>query len=245
MGSDRAELRRQSDEGPQREVAFRRVFALSQTEVTVRQWKQFETETKHVMERHDEPQGRCLRAAARLRHSERHPAVCILNGDANAYVAWLAQKTGKPYRLPSESEWEYAARAGSRKVYPWGDDPKQGCAHANVYDQSIPHDKFSSGRFECNDGFAEEAPVKTYQPNAFGLYDMIGNAAEWTEDCYAEGAYAGKAPSSGQAHVTPDCEVGVIRGGSWASSPGTARSAYRRSGNESSIGLRVALFIFQ
>jgi formylglycine-generating enzyme required for sulfatase activity len=178
--------------------------------------------------------------------SERHPAVCISWNDATAYVKWLAQSTGKAYRLPSESEWEYSVRAGSSTARPWGDDPDQACRYANVADQSkSPNGITFNPKHECNDGTFYTATVGSYLANGFGLHDMIGNAWEWTEDCWNEN-YSG-APSDGSAWTSGNCVARVLRGGSWNYFPTGARSAYRigvdTTGRDNDYGFRPARIV--
>jgi formylglycine-generating enzyme required for sulfatase activity len=174
-----------------------------------------------------------------------HPANCLSFADAKAYVGWLAKKTGKPYRLPSEAEWEYAARAGSTARYPWGEGADEGCEFANLYDLAgHEHAAFAAEYAHCNDGFAGLAPVGALRPNAFGLFDMIGNVAEWVEDCYTD-SYAGR-PRDARAWIwTGGCNLHGLRGGSWLSPPAQARVAVRGAAEPtlraSDVGVRVAL----
>jgi formylglycine-generating enzyme required for sulfatase activity len=158
--------------------------------------------------------------------------VNVTCGEARSYAAWLSRITGKTYRLLSEAEYEYAARAGTMTVYPWGDDIKlNGSAMANYWSYPIQLiDKHS-------------APVGSFPPNNFGLYDMVGNVWEWLEDCWHYN-YNG-APTDGSPWTTnADCSVRVVRGGSFTSNPPTLRSADRlgdgigwRNGD---LGFRVA-----
>jgi len=173
-----------------------------------------------------------------------HPVVCVNWNDAKAYVGWLSQKTGKTYRLPTEAEWEYAARAGTSAPRYWGDDNSSACRNANVADSTalsaLGWD--AAKNFSCTDGYVYTAPVAQFQANAFGLYDMLGNVWEWTEDCYNT-SYNG-APTTGSAWLTGDCSRRVSRGGSWLHSPGGVRSAYRSKGSASlrdlDYGFRVS-----
>jgi formylglycine-generating enzyme required for sulfatase activity len=155
-----------------------------------------------------------------------HPVSCVNYPEAKAYIAWLARTTGKPYRLPTEAEWEYAARAGSQAMYPWGDNPNGACRYANVYDlttrAAIP---LAWPHAACEDGFADVAPVGSLKPNAFGLYDMIGNLWEWAEDC-ATKSHVGR-PKDGSAWVWEGgCRRVIQRGGGWFTSTDRARPGY-------------------
>ncbi|MFZ4535480.1 MAG: SUMF1/EgtB/PvdO family nonheme iron enzyme [Propionivibrio sp.] len=166
--------------------------------------------------------------------SDEHPVVCVSWNDAKAYVKWLGEKTKKGYRLLSESEWEYAARAGSNSPYPWGEDKdhRKMCKYANHRDKTFA-EKFPNVAFvvnkECSDGRVNTAEVKHYLANDFGLYNMIGNVYEWVEDCFYD-SYNG-APKDGSAWASGKCEARVLRGGSWYYDPANARAARRdRSG---------------
>jgi formylglycine-generating enzyme required for sulfatase activity len=147
--------------------------------------------------------------------------------DAQKYVQWLSQKSGKIYRLPTEAEWEYAARAGTTTARFWGDGRDPACGFANVADLTAADAlNWSQGdAFQCRDGFVHTAPVGSFRPNAFGLYDMLGNVWQWTEDCFHQN-YSG-APSNGSAWVSDECKFRVHRGGSWSSL--NVRSAERDS----------------
>ena len=159
---------------------------------------------------------------------EKHPVACISWDDASAYVEWLTQKTGKNYRLLSEAEWEYAARAGTTSSRYWGDDGNMSCAYLNGADQTAKAK--APGLFKwtvaaCMDGYAYTSPVGHFQPNQFGLYDMLGNVYEWTQDCLNQN-YKG-APSDGGAWTSGDWSMRILRGGSWGDSPSTLRAAFR------------------
>lgn len=155
------------------------------------------------------------------------PVACIRWSDAKAYVSWLAGRTGKKYRLLTEAEWEYAARAGTSGLYTWGDDPAVACQFANIHDLSGAKTKavLAYGPAPCDDGFEMVAPVGSRAPNAFGLYDMIGNVWEWVEDCY-QMPY-GDAPVDGSAQLTAGCDRRGSRGGSWRSNYQRQRPAFR------------------
>lgn len=142
-----------------------------------------------------------------------HPAVCVSRQDAKAYLEWLSATTGKKYRLPTEAEWEYAARAGSSERAPWRREGARSCEFANLRDQAFERAFAQSANRPCNDNFAYTAPVGAFKPNAWGLSDMLGNAAEHVEDCW-QPSYT-NAPVDGSALVAPQCTVFVTRGGSW------------------------------
>ena len=157
-----------------------------------------------------------------------HPAVCVSWEDANAYARWLSRTTGKKYRLLSEAEWEYAARAGAMTARYWGNDADQSCEYANGADRTaqaqIP-DAIASNVANCRDRHAFTAPVGSYRANWFGLHDMLGNAGEWTQDCW-NGDYKG-APTDGSAWGSGECFMRAVRGGSWDDNPLGVRTAYR------------------
>ena len=191
-------------------------------------------------------------AFEKLEHRDDHPVVCVNWNDAKAYVKWLSEKTGKEYRLLSEAEWEYAARAGTTTERYWGGLPRlmggsgmpleqSQCGYANGSD--IAAGELYGWRIAaCNDGHAHMAPVGSFSPNKFGLYDMMGNVMEWVEDCWNK-SYAG-APSDGSAWESGNCKGRVLRGGSWGSDPEYMRSAFRFARTAAkggrTIGFRVA-----
>jgi len=172
------------------------------------------------------------------------PVVHVSWNDAAAFARWLANGTGKPYRLPSEAEFEYALRAGSRGPYWWG----EGTPRNAVENLTGEHD-ISRGRRQWNsyfkgydDGYWGPAPVASYDPNPFGLHDISGNVGEWVMDCWHD-TYI-RAPTDGSAWLNPGCKLRVIRGGYWASAPEQARSAFRLSAlpdrSEARVGFRIA-----
>ena len=157
------------------------------------------------------------------------PVMLVTWEDAQAYAGWLSETTGKRFRLPTEAEWEYAARAGSETRFPWGDDVGEGNANCD----------------ECGSPWDDErtAPVGSLPANAFGVHEMVGNLYEWVEDC---GGYSYEgAPSDGSA-VAPDasCRQRMMRGGSWLSLPRASRPANRVRNpigfSDINVGFRVA-----
>jgi formylglycine-generating enzyme required for sulfatase activity len=175
--------------------------------------------------------------------SDDQPVVCVAWADASAYAAWLTRRTGKSYRLLSEAEFEYAIRAGTTTEYWWGDNPDDLCAYANGGDLAAQKQFRAWPAARCDDGHAFTAPVGSYRHNAFGLYDMAGNAWEWTADCYAP-TYDPQ-PRDGSPYTGGGCEHRVLRGGSMGWGVVDLRSSQRngllpptiRGGD---IGFRVA-----
>ena len=156
--------------------------------------------------------------------SSRHPVVCVSWNDAKAFCRWLSRKENLTYRLPTEAEWEYAARAGSGGIWYWGDDESgaQGCANVAGHGEDCNwRHKFEG----VTDGFTYTAPVARFAPNAFGLYDMIGNVWEWCEDWFSLEYYANSPRESPPG--PPTGERRMVRGGSWTYGPSGARSASR------------------
>ena len=264
MGSPASESGRGVDEGPQRRVSIA-LYALGRSEVTIAEFRRFADESGYRTEAERDPRAQgCsgfiyadpLDAGPAppsltswrnpgLTQADSHPVLCVSWNDARAYAQWLSKKTGKRYRLPSEAEWEYAARAGSVTARYWGDDPVQACRFANVADQSRFQTWGFGQKHECTDGHYYTAPAGGYAPNRFGLHDMIGNAWEWAEDCW-NASYAG-APADGSAWLAGDCGQRVSRGGSWTTVPRFARSASRHKNTadhrDNLTGFRLARIV--
>jgi len=176
------------------------------------------------------------------------PVGCVSFFDAVAYTKWLTQKTGVTYRLPTEAEWEYAAKAGSGSAFYWGDDRSEACQFANVRSEgayTISKRQAQADKekgFPCDDGYQHSAPVGSFKPNAFGLYDMQGNQWEWTLDCNHKD-YVG-APVDGSPWLDEEpCKFGVIRSGSYLNlverSTTTVRVGRPRNGAATNMGFRV------
>jgi formylglycine-generating enzyme required for sulfatase activity/CRP-like cAMP-binding protein len=218
MGSPANEERRTDSERPQHKVTIAAPFAVSKFEVTFDEWDVCVTYGDCSPQILDNGFGR-----------GRRPVINVSWYDAQRYVAWLSKMTGKSYRLLSEAEWEYAARAGTKTSYSWGDEIGRGKANC----------------LGCGsewDG-KQTAPVGSFATNAFGLHDMHGNVSEWVEDCY-HANYNG-APTNGSAWAAGgDCSSRMIRGGGWNISPVNLRSASRGRGTTflqfNSLGFRVA-----
>ena len=236
MGSPHGEEGRKAKrESPQHEVTISKQFAVGKYEVTLEEFGAFVTETKRDMGggcrwRGSSPKWNNDVSYSWRSHlfaqTGRDPVVCVSWNDAKAYAEWLSRKTGKQYRLLSESEWEYAARAGTRGPYHFG--------------ETISNE-------QANYGFTRRgtSPVGSFPPNGFGLHDVHGNVFEWVEDCMRRrnAGYSG-APSDGSAWARENCQRRVTRGGSWYNGKTTLRSAYRwrwsARGRFVHIGFRVA-----
>ena len=214
MGSPDSERGRVPNEQPRRYVTIEAPFAVGVYEVTAGEW------------------GACVLAGpcAALEaedpgaNAERLP-VNVTWDQARAYVAWLSEETGQPYRLPSEAEWEYAARAGTEGARFWEGGGWAQCDHANGADATALRQGFYSSTVPCSDGYAGFAPVGMFSPNPFGLHDVLGNASEWTQDCWNP-VYT-DAPRDGSAWEQGNCGVRVVRGGSAFGGPYSLRSAAR------------------
>src|SRR5207244_3374028 len=217
--------------------------AIGRTEVTVGDFRRFVDASKYVSESerlggssyYDEPNGR-ISIGKNItwqndyrgeKAQDRDPVVHVSWNDAQAYLSWLAERTGKTYRLPSEAEFEYAERGGKATAYWWGDD-----APARVVenltgdgDRSPSHRSWTRAFPHYADGYWGPAPVAHFLDNPFGLFDIAGNVSEWVEDCWHD-SYL-RAPADGTAWVNKGCDRRVIRGGSWGSAPEQVRSAAR------------------
>ncbi|GAB3737434.1 formylglycine-generating enzyme family protein [Luteimonas pelagia] len=250
MGSPLGEPGRFEDEGPRHPVEIPGAFALSHAPVTRDQYAAFVRATGHPVAdacavMRDEGWTSTPGAGWRDPGFEQrgdHPVVCVDWHDAVAYAAWLTARTGHHYRLPTEAEFEYAARAGRDATFPWGDAAGDICRHANVFDLAARRLHPGWAGEDCDDGHAFTAPVAAFPTNAFGLLGMTGNVYQWTADCFVEGGYAG-APNDGSARDAGPCEARAIRGGSWLNSARGQRAAMRdrdRPGDRyTNVGLRV------
>ena len=228
MGSPESEKGRGKDEGPQRKVTFAQPFAVGKFEVTFAQWDACTTEGGCTHKPDDQTWGRGKR-----------PVINVSWDDARQFVAWLAKKTGKPYRLLTEAEWEYSARAMTKipeTNVPFPTGQTINYKQAN-YDANFTYNKGPQGIYR-----QKTLDVGSLPRNAFGLHDMHGNVWEWVEDCYKD-SYAG-APTDGSAVTSPNCSLRILRGGAWNYYPRLLRSAYRYATaagvRMENAGLRVA-----
>ena len=242
---------------PSRIRRIPRAFAIGRVEVTRREFRAFVADSgfeptancrtwREDLGRFADDRTRTWENPGRPREPrDDHPVTCVSWNEAKAYVQWLARRTGKPYRLPSEAEWEYAARAGSSSLRPWGDSPAEGCDFANAYDLAA-REQYALGWevARCRDGFGDVAPTGSFRANAFGVQDMLGNVWEWVEDCSTD-SYVGR-PRDGRAWTwIGGCARRVQRGGSWVTPPDRVRSAFRTDaamGDRADyLGFRVVL----
>ncbi len=238
MGSPLDEKGRFPNEGPPHDVVIASAFALSRFPVTRGEFATFVHEARYQMD------PGCSISDLKTRwelsfsraHSwnspgfaqdDRHPVVCASWNDADAYASWLSTRTGKRYRLPTEAEREYAARAGTVTQYYFGDLDRDYCRYGNGADLSAKTEFPNWDVLPCDDRFAYTSPVGTFLPNAFGLYDMLGNIWQWVEDCYHENY--DDAPVDGSAWLSERCTQRGVRGGSWLTVPRQRRIAARGS----------------
>lgn len=238
---------RNADELPERRSTISEPFAVSRYEITRDQYEAFVLATNRPVG------GDCLTDRRKrgdwqidantsfrdpgFAQGGNHPVACVNWDEAQAYVAWLNAQTSGGYRLLTEVEWEYVARGGATQnlVYPWGNDAAQGCPFANVFDRSMmaKYTGIDTSGYKvfdpmgCEDGLLNTSPVGSLKPNAFGVYDVIGNVAEWVADCF-----------------DATCARRFIKGGSWGSLAHNVRIAeriaYPPTHRDDSIGIRVA-----
>ena len=259
MGSPSSEAGRNENEGPVHRVTIAKPFAVGVYEVTRGEFQRFVEATGHstgnscgTFEKGKEARrsGRHWRNPG-FPQTDQHPVVCVSWQDAQAYVQWLSQETRQTYRLLTEAEWEYVARAGTRTARYWGQGWSDQCRYANGWDKALIRRDQSFKRYierllevlesklagfpeireawfspvDCDDGYAWTSPVGVYGANAFGLHDVLGNAWEAVQDCWND-SYVG-APSSGESWESGNCSRRVLRGGSWVYGPGFLRAALR------------------
>jgi formylglycine-generating enzyme required for sulfatase activity len=234
MGSSESEKGRDDDE-TQHKVKLSQGFYMGRTEVTVGQFRQFITATGYETEAETDGGAYVWTGEEWKKKAEHywdnpgfdqaddHPVTCVSWNDAQKFIEWLNRQEDQQSRLPTEAEWEYAARAGSTTARYWGDNSDSACRYANVADKTAAKELSWAGVHDCEDGYVYTAPVGTYRPNESGLHDMIGNVWEWCQDWYGDypaGSVTDpQGPSSGGNRV--------LRGGSWGSVPRYCRSANR------------------
>lgn len=260
MGSIPGESGRSENEGPQHRVTFRRGFAIGLREVSVAEFRVFVSNTGYRTDAqhsgssviYDTYSGRLTEKSGVNWEDDyegksaepNSPVIHVSWNDAQAYAAWLARGTGKSYRLPSESEFEYALRGGRTSRYWWGDGSPSAVVENITGEKDISRTRrrWSVSFADYSDHYWGPAPAGSFKPNPFGLMDIGGNVAEWTRDCWHD-SYI-RAPADGAAWSNPGCDLHVIRGGYWASSPDQTRSAHRLyakpSQHDARIGFRVA-----
>ena len=244
-GSPLSDKGSRDDERPQHQVDINYHFAIGRYEVTRREFERFVQSTGH------DSTGGCYGATddgiqlgidlnwydPGYPITDNHPVVCVSWNEAVSYAEWLSKETGETYRLLTESEWEYSARAGTKTVRFWGNSD-EGCDYANGADLDITPESFleeMKGRgskivlpedwvvADCHDGYEYSAPVGSFVPNDFGVYDILGNVAEWVGDCW-DGSYE-DSPRDGTARLTGDCNRPILRGASYYDMPLYLRSS--------------------
>ncbi len=224
MGSPGSEKGRLKSEGPQHSVRIAYGLAIAKHEVTFAEWDACVADGGCRPRTRDEGWGRGAM-----------PVIHVSWRDAHVYTAWLSKRTGQNYRLLSEAEWEYGARAGAHTQYSWGSVASHG--HANY-----GKDECCGGQVDGTDQWETTSPAESFPANAFGLHDMLGNVWEWVEDCWNE-THTG-APVDGSVRTTGDCDRRIMRGGSWSSMPVRIRAAFRDAyppdDRGEIIGFRVA-----
>ena len=253
MGEDRVSRMRDDSlrpHGPERRINIPQAFAVARFEVSEAEFTDFVTASGHRIESDCELSDEEV-ADSVGRSPGALPAVCVSWRDAAAYVEWLAYSTGQPYRLLTEAEWEYVARAGSHEEWPWGATTQDICRYANVLDESAmrvlsdhPVSRVPDAAAHCSDGAATRSPKGRYVANSFGVYDMVGNVWEWVADCSVL-PYPDR-PTDGSAVLleADQCTHRAVRGGSWRSRLERQRVTFRGRDPEDTrsdiFGFRVA-----
>jgi formylglycine-generating enzyme required for sulfatase activity len=262
LGDERlgAEIRDRSAHG--RSVTIAKPFVLSRSKVTLDEYKAFRMEKygrldptpldcrSFAPKAQQRAQGRNYLAPG-FEQTGLHPVVCVSWNDAADYTRWLSAKTKKAYRLPSEAEWEYAARAGNPAPWRVAESPRESCKFGNILDTTAVENHAVADRSlaaECSDQWANTSPAGTFPANAFGLIDMYGNAHEWVQDCWNDDLKT--LPANGTPRLSEDgssqcsSELRVRRGSAWTTPPALSGFAARWKGTAShafqDTGFRVA-----
>jgi formylglycine-generating enzyme required for sulfatase activity len=225
MGSPDSEAGRRLDEGPAHQVCLK-AFELGAYEVTQGEWRR-----AMIFSVFSDPSV----------GDDRRPVANVSWSDAQRFLRLMSLFGRGRYRLPSEAEWEFAARAGTTTSRYWGDKAEDSCTHENIADQSLKKTDPDNVVVNCDDGYAQTAPVGSFLPNPWGLYDMLGNVVEWVGDCYVNNYR--DTPTDGSPNTKEACTVRVAQGGSRATPPPNVRAAHRFNLSDrgyTDIGFRVA-----
>lgn len=245
IGSYETEAYWRKRERPRQKATIAKPFAMAKTETTLASFRKFMAETNHaqppMVYKGETFEGCNYFDGTRYGYVRNHnwnnpgypqrenaPVVCVSWADAAAFAKWVSQKAGRTYRVPSSVEFEYAMRAGSETPWTWGTDPSKACEYANIGDQTFGRAYPLRDTFNCNDGYQYATRVGQYKANAFGLHDMLGNAWEWSNDCWHEDLT--NAPLDGSSWLEEDggqCTVRTPKGGGWTSAPSWARASAR------------------
>ena len=268
MGSNRGEEGRHKSEGPVHRVAIGTPIAVGMHEVTRGEFRRFVNEMAYEIEHscytldprtgswdpRKGPRKGVSWEDPGYEQADDHPVVCVDWDAATAYLDWLSDRSGEDYRMLSESEWEYAARAGTQRPRYWGRSTKEQCRFENGLERAFAKRypslkrKWNWRPIPCNDAHVHTAPVGSFdEPNGFGLHDMLGNTREWVADCWHDD-YKG-APTDGSAWMRGgNCRLRVVRGGSWANVPRNMRAATRiawtRETRSDVLSFRVARTLY-
>jgi formylglycine-generating enzyme required for sulfatase activity len=229
MGTSADKLTERYSNEIQHQVCIENNFWISQHEITNAQFRLFQPQHNSGVY-----QGISLNA-------EQQPVTEVSWSEANAFARWLSEQTGRRYRLPTEAEWEYAARATSTTARYWGDDSSAACDYANVADKTAQRVWGAGTIHQCDDGYAVVAPVASYRPNAFKLYDMLGNVSEWTCSEYRNNYDNAETRCTGEHQGNHR----TVRGGSWKDYPRLVRAADRNGrdpdSHDNDLGFRLVL----
>lgn len=243
------------DEKPVQLVSIESPFAISKYPITVESFQHFIDATKYVTQAEKNKNEGCWGVKKdlsigwlptenwknnRLNQDKNHPVVCVSWHDAQAYIQWLTAQTGHTYRLPTEAEWEYSARAGSETKYFYGNNDNHVCQYINHADyQMIKAWSADTAVSTCDDGYLTSSPVGEFPANRFGLYDAYGNVWEWVMDCYKPNLHG-----ISQKSKDEECSIRTLRGASWGSKPVGITSSYRNNDKDDArtvdYGFRVA-----